>query len=56
MKDGAISVIYFMGVALLGTAIGSYTHIPEYAFMIIGSGAILYSGIVAIIMYLHKEE
>lgn len=55
MKGGEISVIYFIALATLGIAVGSHTHTPQYAFMIIGFGGIVYSAIVAIMKYLHKD-
>lgn len=48
-------IIYLIGLAILAISIGSYTNIPEYAFMIIGGGMVLFSVVTGILHYLHKE-
>lgn len=38
-----LSVIYFAGLIMFGIAMGSYTGVAEYAFMIVGGGAVCYA-------------
>jgi len=47
-----LSIIYFFGLCILGVSVGSYYHIAEYAFMIIGCGSVLYAIFSAIFLYL----
>jgi hypothetical protein len=43
-----LSVMYFAGLVMFSAAIGSYTGIAEYAFMIIGGGVVCYAVIVGL--------
>jgi len=45
-----LSTMYFFGLCILGVSVGSYYHIAEYAFMIIGCGSILYAIFSAILL------
>lgn len=47
-----ISAMYFLGLLIFGTSIGSYYHTPQYAFMIIGGGIIIYTAVAGIVIYL----
>lgn len=51
-----ISLIYFIGLFIFGISIGSYCHVPQYAFMIIGGGIVIYTAIAGIVIYLNKHN
>ena len=38
-----ISLLYFVGLVMLGASVGSYTGVPEFAFMLIGGGTITFT-------------
>lgn len=55
MLFNMLSLIYFIGLMILSISIGSL-YIREYAFIMIGSGAILYAVFVGILSYLNKGQ
>ncbi len=50
-----LSGLYFIGLIILGAAIGSHTGVAQYGFMIIGGGTVLYTGAMGIVTYLATE-
>lgn len=50
-----ISSVYFVGLVIFAVATGSYTDQPDFGFMIIGGGMVVYALIAAMIKYLHPK-
>ena len=53
-----IDMLIFMwaGLCILGIAVGSYTGVAEYAFMIIGGGILLIGVIGMVVHYLDPSR
>jgi hypothetical protein len=48
------SLAYFIGLVAIGISIATLTGIPQYGFLIIGIGLILYGSTVGLYAFLSK--
>jgi hypothetical protein len=47
-----LSIMYFFGLIMFGVSFAVFRGIPEFGFMIIGGGTIVYPVVIAIVKFL----